>query len=137
LAERLAEEEADVLGPDSRVLRFRAEILRRWPELADVGFPWHQDLDWRRPWGRTDPADRFVGLTLPYGWTHIAELPALDRVHGLDCYDPQGDEVLCGRLQPGLDWQTVHGIASEQRRVEDHGVGAGIEVSGWVGGQRC
>lgn len=79
--------------------------------------PWHQDLDWRRPWGRTDLADRFVGLTLPYGWEHVADLPALAAGHGLDCYDPQFDEMLHDDPQPHAKTQSV---------------GARAEVRGWV-----
>ena len=96
LAERLAEEEADELVADERVLMFRAELLRRWPELADMIAPWHDDLDWRQPWRRTDLADRFVGLTLPFGWTDTAGLAVLASAYGLDCYDPQVDELVRG-----------------------------------------
>jgi hypothetical protein len=60
LADQLAEEEADGLAADERVLAFRAELLRRWPELTDMIAPWHHDLDWRQSWGGTDLADRFV-----------------------------------------------------------------------------
>lgn len=100
LADELAEEEADRLTADERVLAFRAEILRRWPELTDMIAPWHHDLDWRQPWGRTDLADRFVALTLPFGWRDTAALPALAHANGLDCYDPQGDELLRGQPEP-------------------------------------
>lgn len=94
LAEQLAEEEADGVRADPGVLTFRAELLRRWPELADHIEPWHEDLGWREPWGRTDLADRFVILTLSYSWNDTAELPQLARRHGLDCYDPQVDELV-------------------------------------------
>lgn len=93
LADQLADEEADGLASDRRVLAFRAELLRRWPDLADMIAPWHDDLDWRQPWGRTDIADRFVGVTLPYGWEHISALPALAGSYGLDSYDPQSDQL--------------------------------------------
>jgi hypothetical protein len=78
------EEQADELVADQRVVAFRAELLRRWPELADMIAPWHHDLDWRQPWGCTDLADRFVGLTLPFGWKDIAELPVLAGAYGLE-----------------------------------------------------
>lgn len=94
LAERLAEEDADELVPDERVLSFRGELLRRWPELADMIAPWHHDLGSRRPWGRTDLADRFAGLTLRFGWKDTAALPAFANAYGLDCYDPQVDALL-------------------------------------------
>jgi hypothetical protein len=51
LAERLADEDVTELVADGRVLEFRAELLRRWPDLADMIAPWHDDLDWRLPWG--------------------------------------------------------------------------------------
>ena len=86
LAAQLADEEADSLAPNGRVLAFRGELLRRWPELADMIFPWHLDLGWRQPWGRTDLADRFVGLNLPFSWEHLAELTTLAAEHDLDCY---------------------------------------------------
>jgi hypothetical protein len=93
LAEQLADEDAGGLVADERVLAFRGELLRRWPEFADMIAPWHHDLGWRQPWGRTDLADRFVGLTLSSRWMHTAALPALAHMHGLVCYDPQADEV--------------------------------------------
>jgi hypothetical protein len=94
LADELADEEADGLTADERVPAFRAEILRRWPDLTDMIAPWHHDLGRRQPWGRTDLADRFVALTLPFGWRDTAALPVLAHAHGLDCYDPQAEELL-------------------------------------------
>jgi hypothetical protein len=95
LADQLADEEADSVPADAAVLAFRAEALRRWPELADMIEPWHKDLGWREPGDlRTDLADRYVILTLPYSWSNVAELPLLARRHGLDCYDPQADELV-------------------------------------------
>ncbi|HET6760097.1 MAG TPA: hypothetical protein VFH20_12545 [Propionibacteriaceae bacterium] len=94
LADRLADEEADGLVPDRRVLAFRAELLRRWPDLADMIAPWHHDLGWRQPWGRTDLADRFLGVTLPYGWEGTNALPALAGAYGLDSYDPQSEQLV-------------------------------------------
>lgn len=83
------------------MLAFRADLLRRWPELTDRIAPWHHDLGWRQPWGRTDLADRFVTLTLPFGWKDTAALPALAHDHGLDCYDPEADELLRGQPESG------------------------------------
>jgi hypothetical protein len=119
LADRLADEDADGLAADERVLAFRAELLRRWPELADMIAPWHHDLDWRQPWGPTDLADRYVALTLPFGWRGTGELPALAHVHGLDCYDPQGEVVLRGRPGPDASSQkpTVQGWVNEDNVV--------------------
>jgi hypothetical protein len=94
LAERLADEDAATMQPSERVLAFRAELLRRWPDLADMIYPWHEDLGWRQPWGRADLADRFVGLHVPFRWKHTDELPELARQHELDCYDPQCDALL-------------------------------------------
>ncbi|MGI5146810.1 hypothetical protein ACQEVC_10560 [Plantactinospora sp. CA-294935] len=94
LAGQLADEDADGLEPDERVVAFRAELLRRWPDLADMIAPWHHDLGWRQPWGRTDLADRFVGVTLPYSWEHTAALPVLASAYGLDSYDPQSRKLM-------------------------------------------
>ncbi|GIF26639.1 hypothetical protein BJ973_001085 [Actinoplanes tereljensis] len=116
LAVRLADEEAGDIKPDQRVLAFRAELLHRWPELADMISPWHHDLGKRQPWGRSDLADRFVGLTLPYGWTDTSALPALAGAYGLDSYDPQSGQLTPARSLP------------PQRRTSDS-----VEyVSGWV-----
>lgn len=94
LAEQLAEEEARLAEPDAAVLAFRAELLERWPELADNIEPWHHDLDWRQPWGRTDLADRYVILTLPFVWSDkLSLLSETAKRHGLDCYDPQIDQL--------------------------------------------
>jgi hypothetical protein len=134
LAGRLAEEEeADELGADERVLSFRGKLLRRWPELADMIAPWHHDLDWRQPWGRTDLADRFVGLTLPLGWTDTAALPALADAYGLDCYDPQHDAV----LRPGE--AATRGFRGDRVDVvrgrvnEDNIVRLMAQISGYIG----
>jgi hypothetical protein len=50
--------------------------------------PWHHDLGRRRPWGRSDLADRYVMVTLPHRWEQTAALPERAGVYGLDCYDP-------------------------------------------------
>ncbi|GAA0391367.1 hypothetical protein GCM10009530_48320 [Microbispora corallina] len=100
LADRLADEKADGLEPDERVLAFRAELLRRWPDLADKITPWHHDLGWRQPWGRTDLADRFVEVTLSYGWAGTRALPVLAGAYGLDTYDPQSKQLVPPRSQP-------------------------------------
>jgi hypothetical protein len=126
LADELAEEEADGLAADERVLAFRAELLRRWPELADMIAPWHHDLDWRQPWGRTDLADRFVTLTLPFRWTDTAVLPVLAHAHGLDCYDPQAEELLRGQPESG------DGPQSAALRAGDSSSSDRPSVQGWV-----
>ncbi|MFG1626499.1 hypothetical protein [Kribbella sp. NPDC049227] len=100
LADRLADEQADGLVPDRRVLAFRAELLRRWPDLADMIAPWHHDLGWRKPWGRTDLADRFVGVTLPYGCGSTGALPALAAAYGLDAYDAQSEQLVAPGARP-------------------------------------
>jgi hypothetical protein len=100
LANRLGKEIVGALVPDERVVAFRAELLRRWPDLADMIAPWHHDLGWRQPWGRTDLADRFVAVTLPYSWDQTAALPALAGVYGLDCYDPQSGELIRSKPRP-------------------------------------
>src|SRR5262249_52483661 len=129
LAERLAEEEADELAADQRVLAFRAELLRRWPDLADMLAPWHEDLDWRQPWGRTDLADRYVTLTLPFRWKDTADLPPLANAFGLDCYDPQAEGLL--RVEPGPG-QGMQPDERATRRVEGVAVGVISAVHGWV-----
>ncbi|BEL06441.1 hypothetical protein Q0Z83_046320 [Actinoplanes sichuanensis] len=116
LADRLAEEDATGLAADERVSAFRSELLRRWPDLADTIAPWHDDLEWRRPWGRKDLADRFVVLTLPYRWKDTAALPVIADAHGLDCYDPQADELLRGRSGSG-DTSAVAGWVFEDNVV--------------------
>lgn len=63
--------------------------------------PWHVDLGRRQPWGRSDLADRFVGLTLPFRWEAVDALPTLAGSHGLDCYDPQADRLVSPRPGPG------------------------------------
>lgn len=107
LADRLADEKVDGLESDERVLAFRAELLRRWPDLADKIVPWHHDLGRRRPWGRTDLADRFVGVTLSYGWESTSVLPVVAGAYGLDTYDPQSGQLVPPRSLPhdaaGLD----------------------------------
>ncbi len=143
LAERLADEDADGLTADERVSAFRAELLRRWPELADMIAPWHHDLGWRQPWGRTDLADRFVGLTLPFRWKDTAELSVFANAYGLDCYDPQVDELLPGEPKSsGPSQPTMHavregsadGVASVQGWVnEDNVVRLLEQVSGHIG----
>ncbi|WP_091659422.1 hypothetical protein [Micromonospora auratinigra] len=115
LADRLADEGAEGLAADARVPAFRAELLRRWPALADMISPWHHDLGRRQPWGRTDLADRFVALTLPYGWEDTDVLPALAGSFELDSYDPQAGQLVSpGSLPQERD---VRGTA---------------EVAGWV-----
>lgn len=93
LVGRLANEKADDLVPDERVLAFRAELLRRWPDVTDMIEPWHHDLDRRQPWGRIDLADRFVVVTLPYGWNDTVALPVLAGAYGLDTYNPQSQRL--------------------------------------------
>lgn len=95
LVEDLADDyKADELEADPALLAFRADLLTRWPELKDRIEPWHQDLGGRQPWGPTDLADRFVILTLAFGWPHTEELPGVARQYGLDCYDPQFEEFV-------------------------------------------
>jgi hypothetical protein len=127
LAGRLAEEKVGKLVPDQRVLAFRAELLRRWPDLADMIAPWHHDLAPRQPWGRTDLADRFVGVTLPYRWADISALPALAGAFGLDAYDPQAEQLLSSGQ--GLD-----GVAEVGGWVsEDHVVRLLRQISTYIG----
>ncbi|MDG4825484.1 hypothetical protein O7635_26860 [Asanoa sp. WMMD1127] len=127
LARRLADEKVGRLPPDERVLAFRADLLRRWPELTDRIAPWHDDLGRRQPWGRTDLADRFVGLTLPFGWPATDALPVLAGAHGLDCYDPQVGHLLVSSRNVGLDGASeVGGSVGEAnvvpllRRISGH-----------------
>jgi hypothetical protein len=118
LADRLAEEEVGSLASDARVLAFRADLLRRWPDLADMIAPWDDDLAWRQPWGRTDLADRFVGLTLPYQWEATSALPALAGSYGLDCYDPQSERLVSPRPMPTAS--------------DGGGPGGLVRIGGWV-----
>jgi hypothetical protein len=133
LADRLAEELTDPLVPDGRVLAFRSDLLRRWPELADMITPWHVDLGRRQPWGRTDLADRFVGLTLPYQWEAASVLPALAGSYGLDCYDPQADRLVSPR--PGSEAaDSEAGVACVAGWVfEDHVAQLLRHISAYIG----
>ncbi|MEU8283953.1 hypothetical protein AB0C01_06395 [Micromonospora sp. NPDC048905] len=122
LADRLADEKAGGLVPDERVLAFRTELLRRWPDLADMIAPWHSDVGWRQPWGDTGLADRFVGLTLPYGWEDLSALPVLAGSFGLDSYDPQSERLVPpGSLPPHRavrdDVAQVEGWVTEENVV--------------------
>ncbi|MGW5558089.1 hypothetical protein ACWER9_12790 [Micromonospora sp. NPDC003944] len=133
LADRLADESADGLGPDDRVLAFRAELLHRWPDLADMIAPWHDDLGWRQPWGQTGLADRFVGVTLPYGWEDIDTLPVLAGTFGLDTYDPQSDQLVSPGPRP-LDAARRDGATHVEGWVaEDHVVRLLRQVSAHIG----
>lgn len=133
LIDRLADEMVDGLDPDERVLAFRAELLRRWPDLADMIFPWHQDLGWRQPWGRIDVADRFVGVNLPYGWEGTSALSALAGAYGLDSYDPQSEQM----VSPGSLPQHG-GVHNDATRVEgwvaeEHVVRLLQQISAYIG----
>ena len=133
LADRLADEKADALVPDRRVLAFRAELLRRWPELADMIAPWHHDLGGRQAWGRTDLADRFVAVMLPYGWEDTGVLPVLADTHGLDSYDPQSGQLVRNKsLLPAEVFGG--GVAQVEGWVgEDHVVQLLRQISAYVG----
>ncbi|WP_327004724.1 hypothetical protein OHA72_58495 [Dactylosporangium sp. NBC_01737] len=90
-ADRLAEDRPGRLVPDPRVLAFRAELVRRWPDVARYLSPWHTDQDWQRGTGPSDAAHRYVVLTLPFSWHATTALPVLAGAYGMDCYDPQCD----------------------------------------------
>lgn len=133
LADWLADEKSDGLVPDKRVLAFRAELLRRWPDLADMIAPWHHDLGWRQPWGRPDLADRFVGVSLPYGWEGTSALPVLAGAYGLDSYDPQSEQL----VSPGSLPQDG-GVRDDVARVEgwvteEHVVRLLRQISAYIG----
>jgi hypothetical protein len=132
LADRLADEKADGLASDRRVLAFRTELLRRWPELADMIAPWHHDLDWRQPWGRADLADRFVVLTLPYNWAGTSALPALAGAYEVDAYDPQSEQLPSSRLLPA--GSGVHDDVSQVAGwvAEDHVVRLLRQISAYI-----
>ncbi|MEU8796124.1 hypothetical protein [Spirillospora sp. NPDC048819] len=96
ICDRLADEDVDGVDPSPDVERFRSELLRRWPDLADRISPWAPDLDWRQPWGREDIAPYFVTLTLSFGTKPSAphDIVALAREHSLVTYDPQTGETV-------------------------------------------
>ncbi len=121
LADLLADENARGLVPDQRVLAFRAELLRRWPDLADMIAPWHHDLDWRQPWGLTDLADRFVVVTLPYSWQATSALPAVAGVYGLDAYDPQSEQLVAPGSFP-QEWGLLDDIPQVDGRVTEEDI---------------
>ncbi|MEV4349381.1 hypothetical protein AB0J83_33400 [Actinoplanes sp. NPDC049596] len=126
LGARLADEKAGGLAPDQRVLAFRADLLRRWPELADMIHPWHDDLGWRKPGGRTDLADRYVVVTLPYNWAATSALPAVAGMYGLDTYDPQAEQ-----LTPARDRGSATQVAGWVS--EDHVVQLLRQISFYIG----
>ncbi|MFF5225418.1 hypothetical protein [Dactylosporangium sp. NPDC000521] len=133
LADRLAEGRPGRLKPDPRVLRFRAELLRRWPELTSRIEPWHTDVDAPRRSGPTDEAHRYVVLTLAYGWPPTDALPALAGAYGLDCYDPQCD-LLAPAPPAGRAPADVDGVGSVAGSVdEDHLVRLFHEISLLIG----
>ncbi|WP_327147351.1 hypothetical protein [Nocardia sp. NBC_01329] len=96
ICDRLAEEEVEDVAPSPEVERFRAALLRRWPDLADGISPWAPDLDWRQPWGREDLGAYFVSLTLPYSVDAdtIHAIVALADEHALVVHDPQTSEEM-------------------------------------------
>ncbi|TNH27803.1 hypothetical protein FHG89_16990 [Micromonospora orduensis] len=133
LADRLADEKADGLVPDERVLAFRAELLRRWPDLDDMIAPWHHDLGWRQPWGEGGLVDRFVALALPYGWEAMSALPVLAGSYGLDLYDPQSEQLV-----PPASLPQDRAVRDDVARVEgwvteDHVVRLFRQISAYVG----
>jgi hypothetical protein len=79
--------------------------------------------------GRTDLADRFVGLTLPYSWEATAALQVVAGAYGLDTYDPQA-----GRLVPARDGADLADTARVDGRVtEERLVGLLRQISGFIG----
>ncbi|GIJ24206.1 hypothetical protein [Micromonospora lutea] len=133
LANRLADEKADGLVSNERVLAFRAELLRRWPDLVDMIAPWHHDLVGRQPWGRTDLADRYLGVTLRYGWEGTSALPFLAGAYGLDSYDPQSDQLLTPSSLPA-DSKVHDDVAQVEGWVaEEHVVQVLRRISTYIG----
>jgi len=116
LANRLADGNTQGLAPDPRVVAFRAELLRRWPELDGRVAPWDEEL-----------ADRYVALHLAFGWPGISALPVLARAHQLDCYDPQvgGLAVAPAGIGPGgatvvEGWVHEHHVGRALRQISDY-----------------
>ncbi|WP_039905759.1 hypothetical protein [Micromonospora lupini] len=133
LADRLADEKADGLVPDERVLAFRAELLRRWPDLVDMIAPWHNDLGWRQPWGEGGLVDRFVGLALPHGWEGMSALPVLAGAYGLDSYDLQSEQLVPPGSLP-QDRAVRDDVAQVEGWVaEEHFVRLLRQISAYVG----
>lgn len=91
VCDQLADEEVDSVEPSPDILRFREQLLTRWPELADHISPWSADLGWRQPWGRKDLAPYFVALTLSFSTdeTTLRAMIDLADTHTLITYDPQ------------------------------------------------
>lgn len=94
--EELANEEVESVEPSPDVLRFREQLLTRWPELADRISPWAADLGWRQPWDREDLAPYFVGLTLSHSTTETTLRAIIDlaNAHTLITYDPQITKII-------------------------------------------
>ncbi|SNT55212.1 hypothetical protein SAMN05421812_109188 [Asanoa hainanensis] len=116
LADRLAEENTRGLVPDARVLAFRAELLRRWPELDGRIEPEHEEA-------------RYVVLTLAFGWPAISALPVLARAHQLDCYDPQVGRLAVAPAAVGLEGAST----LEGRVLAHHLVRALRQISAYIG----
>jgi hypothetical protein len=91
VCDRLADEDVQGVDASPDVLLFRAEVLRRWPDLADSISPWAPDLGWRLPWGREDLGAYFVSLTFLYGSDpqRLINVVALAHEYSLVVYDPQ------------------------------------------------
>ncbi|OPG08405.1 hypothetical protein B1L11_28355 [Microbispora sp. GKU 823] len=49
VCDRLADEDVQGVDPSPDTLLFRAEVLRRWPDVADHISPWAPDLGWCQP----------------------------------------------------------------------------------------
>jgi hypothetical protein len=85
----LAEGSTDALRGHSDVLRFRAALLSRWPDLADVLEPSEYDLA-----EAPDDAARYVLLTLPVCMLqHLDGILRTARDHGLRGYSGVAGEA--------------------------------------------
>ena len=94
-AEELYEDAADgidhTFAASARVHEFRAELLRRWPDLADKVEPLEFDPDLGAP----SDLSRFVLITLHASQgERIQEIVGLALACGLAGYDPQAGAAI-------------------------------------------
>ncbi|WBB46907.1 hypothetical protein O3597_17200 [Verrucosispora sp. WMMA2044] len=88
--DNIAEGVTEGLRPDPAVLRFRDDVLARWPDIGDVLEPSEHDLE-------ENPEDvtKYVLLTLSVRQlNYIPELLAMAKAHGLVGYSGVADEPL-------------------------------------------
>ena len=86
----LAEGDTGGLRPGAEVLRFRAELLTRWPDMINALEPSEDDLD-----DSPEDASTYALLTLSVRQLdHLDEVLSLAREHGLVGYSGVAGEPI-------------------------------------------